>query len=76
MYEDFYLRAPTQEAFDAVFKSDDWPGVFADPIGTIYRADGSSEAGYHVNIRSSVGLPDTLLPFQIPEPQFPKRVWA
>lgn len=67
-----------------------WIGVFIDAVGTIYRPTGAVGSddegsqfpvmeptpGYHVNVRSSVGLPDVLQPFEISAPADPKRVWA
>lgn len=88
MWSEYYLRFPDFEAMVAAWP-DVLAGAYTrdravDLVGTIYRepaeagATPEPVAGYHVNLRLRDGatLPPALLPYLIPPPAAPKRVWA
>jgi len=86
-YFDYYLTAPNEEMLRAAIP-DGFLGVF-DFIGTIYTlaivddegnvtSEPTAVDGYHANMRlpEGVDVPESLNPYLINKPQYPKRVWA
>lgn len=89
MYEDFYLKFDNESDFEnlSIVSSSEFT---IDIIGNIYKPTGEmisgefdelipvmeQAEGYHVNVRSSIGLPEHLQQYMIPNPVDPKRVWA
>lgn len=62
--EDGFLDASFHHAFDY--------------LGTIFAQDGQAIAGCHINLRlrATHPMPDSLTPFLIDTPAYPKRVFA
>lgn len=95
-YTDYYLKAPTQEAFEAACPWMGEDGVITDShnhamsivgilsYGGEYDREGNETKaptvveGYHVNLRlrDGVALPESLVPFVVSRPLYPKRIFA
>lgn len=88
MWSDFYLKAPDKATFEAALPEGGFgPDVVLDVVGDLSRpavtdpetgveTPGTTVAGWHVNVRCRVVLPEVLAAFMVPVPSYPKRKWA
>ncbi len=83
MWTDYYLKFPTYEHFYSAMPAELLPEASAshatDIIGTLYHTQTyEAQEGFHVNLRLRTGtpLPPELLPYNLPTPTLPKRVFA
>jgi hypothetical protein len=89
MWTDFYLKAPSQQAFDTAFiPCLNNLDITIDIVGILWT-QGTMDAegnvltpptpleGYCVNLRMPAGhtLPDELTAFNIPAPNYPRRIF-
>lgn len=83
MWTDYYLKFPSYEAYYGTMPQDLQTMASehhaTDTLGTLYHHETYEPMqGFHVNLRLSetTPLPAELLPYVLPRPVHPKRVFA